>query len=70
MKTNSALTRMTKFQEMFHEADKKEYPERHFLTKDSYLKAEVIDMCTWCADHYEWDKQMKYDARTDRYYKK
>lgn len=70
MKKSSMLTRMTQFQERFHEADKKLNPERHWLMKDSYSKDEALGMCIWCADHYEWDKALEYDARTDRYYKK
>ena len=66
----SALTRMTLTQEIFHEADKKQYPDRHWLKEDSYLKCEMDQMCTLCADHYEWNKQLQYDARTDRFYRK
>ena len=69
MKTESALTRITKLQEMFHEEDKKKEPERHWLTKDSYSIEEAAYMCTWCADHYEWDKQFEFDARTRTFYK-
>jgi hypothetical protein len=69
MKQESALTRMTMTQQIFHEADKLRYPERHMLTENSYLKFEFDQMCTWCADHYEWNKQLEYDPRTDRYYK-
>ena len=69
MKTNYALTRMTFVQEQMHETDKKENPERHRLTKDSYEKQEMLDMCFRCAEHYEWKKQLQYDAGTNRYYK-
>ncbi len=66
---NSQLMRMNELEENIHEEDKRLHPEFHWLTKDSYFKSEMLDMCQWCAEHYEWNKQLSYDARTDRYYK-
>lgn len=70
MKNDSALMRMSRRQLILHEIDKKYNPERHWLTKDVYTKAEMLDLCIWCADHYDWNKQIEYDARSDSYYKK
>jgi len=65
----SRLTEMSEFSLQRHEEDKKEHPERHWLTKDSYEKLEAMNMCHYCAEHYEWNKQLVYDARTNTYYK-
>ena len=70
MKKGSALSLLTPMQERFHEADKTSFPERHWLMKDSYGRPEMDEMCTYCAEHYEWDKELDYNVRLDRYFKK
>lgn len=60
----------TYVREMIHEQDKKLNPDRHRLTKDSYTREDTLHMCFLCSEHYEWSKQLNYDARTDRFYKK
>lgn len=65
----TALMRLGLGREIMHESDKSRYPERHWLFKDSYSKYEAQELCIYCCDHYEWDKKMFYDVRTDRFYK-
>jgi hypothetical protein len=55
--------------EIRHESDKEQYPERHWLTKESYTKEEAHQMCFRCNDHYEWNKKMEYNPMTDTFYK-
>lgn len=52
-----------------HENHQKKYPYLHCLTKDSYSREEALEMCIKCCNAYQWNKQMEYDARTNRYYK-
>lgn len=63
------LTELNEIQLAMHEYDKKDNPDRHWLTKDSYEKPEFIDMCIYCCEYYEWNKKLFYDVRTNRYYK-
>lgn len=65
----SRLTELNQVQLSLHEADKKENPERHNLTKDSYEKPEFKDMCVYCCEHYKWNEKLFYHVRTNRYYK-
>jgi len=69
MKKDSTLMRLGAVREAIHEADKKEFPDRHSLTKDVYDREDTMYMCPLCSEHYEWSKQLKYDARIDRFYK-
>lgn len=70
MKKDSALSKLGPIREAIHEADKINFPDRHWLTKDEYSREDTMYMCTLCSEHYEWSKQLEYDARTDRFYKK
>lgn len=70
MKKDSALSKLGFVREQLHEEDKKKYPERHALIKDSYTREDTIFMCNLCSEHYEWSKQLQYDVRTDTFYKK
>lgn len=65
----SALERLGHVRLQIHEDDKKAFPDRHRLTKDSYLRQEMLDMCVYCCEHYEWLERLEYDARTDKFYK-
>ena len=69
MKKDSALSKLGYVLEMIHEQDKKDFPDRHWLTKDSYNREDTMFMCPLCSEHYEWSKQLEYDAMTDRFYK-
>ena len=70
MKKDSALSQLGIVKEQLHEEDKRLFPDRHWLTKDSYSKEEMLNMCIYCAEHYEWKKQLEYDFRTMTYFKK
>lgn len=69
MKKDSALSRLSAVREAIHEEDRKNFPDRHWLTKDSYDREDTMYMCPLCSEHYEWSKQLEYDARTNRFYK-
>lgn len=69
MKQDSALSKLGFVREKIHEQDKKDFPDRHSLTKDSYSREDAIYMCPLCSEHYEWSKQLEYDARTNAFYK-
>ena len=55
--------------DMLHNQDLKENPNRHYLTKDTYSKYEALDLCPQCAYINKWNDKFEYDARTDSYYR-
>ena len=69
MKKDSTLSKLGSVRELIHEQDKQKFPDRHWLIKDEYSREDTIFMCSLCSEHYEWRKQLEYDARTDKFYK-
>ena len=52
-----------------HESDKKQNPDRHWPTKESYSHEEMTGMCSFCADFYGWDKIFTYSNPLRRWFK-
>jgi len=56
--------------DLLHTEDLKRNPERHYLMKNQYSKAEAQSMCFQCAMTYDWNDKFYYNAYDDYYYKK